>query len=527
MLQKSLENLANLMVKERQITVILTDDCNASTDGHHIRLSLPPILRANPPEKVYKYLTTLLYHEVGHVLFSSFQVYSDTVFKYLSTFDSTDSILLKKVEHLIKKIFNAFEDVRVERLMSLDYPLAKDDFFELNHQLFALQQKHSREHEIVLDHLLSLAFLGNHKKLPNTLSKDAKSLVRHLRKRLPAIVSADSTSACLEMIISILKPYNPLLTQWASFLSLEELDLEPDYLTIPVYESVYAKAHVKKKDIQDKAFTLGDLYDFMPKITDTMKVIDCNVPPVAPPKNLHLDVLKLKVNIKHIFLATERQSLTSTSGQLNTRKLHYLMCFRTDLFYRKSQVMKKVAFSILVDISGSMKGDKLEKAFALAAIMEVALKDFGPLEIAAYSTHETNACHYIIKPFTQNVNEASYVWGFFQSGRYELRGNIEDENLKLAGERLLTYKAHQKILFVICDAVPCVDGTDHRAKVVVNKLKSEKVVTVALLLDIWNKDSENLKRAREIYSHVIHFKNETINPHWTGELSQILRRASL
>lgn len=525
MLQKSLENLANLLVKERHLTVILTDNNTSSTDGFRILLGLHPALRTSEPDSVYRYLTAMLYHEVGHVLYSSFQAYHDATLYLLSKFKLNDPVVAKKIEHLIRLIFNAFEDVRIERVMSQDYPLAKDYFYDLNDQLFTMPKKSLREHEVVLDDLLVNAFLGINQQRSFSLSKDTRILMKRLKKRIPEIVSMDSTKACLDLLIVELTPYRHVIMKWATAVKLEEINLEPDFVTIPVYESVNASKRRKQIYNNPKEALIRRNAELISNnILNNVDIQDCSEEPSSLNFNLLSDSLQFRAHIKHALEINQKQNIMATSGRLNPNKLYKLMVLRTDLFSRQVRVSKEVAFSILVDVSGSMSGEKLKKACEIAAVMEVGLEHVSPLEIAAYSTREINACHYIIKSYSQKTNGKSRIWGFYQTGNYEKGGNIEDENLKIAGAHLLKYPKHRKYLIILCDAVPSVKGIEERTKTVVSHLKSKGVTVVALLIGHLNEGPENLKRARAMYENVCQINTENSSQDWMLYMTQMLRR---
>ncbi len=525
MLQKSLENLANLLVKERHLTVELTDNNTSSTDGFRILLGLHPALRMSEPETVYRYLTAMIYHEVGHVLYSSFQAYHDAILYLLGKFKLNDPVMAKKIEHVIRLIFNAFEDIRIEHVMSQDYPLAKDYFYDLNHQLLTLPKKKLREHEIVLDDLLVNAFLGINQQLTVALSKDTRILVKRFKKRIPEIVAMESTKACLDLLIVELIPYCHVLMKWAAAIQLEELNLEPDYVTIPVYERVNASKRRKRNNDDPKEVLIQrNAENLLQNSLSNVDILDCSVEPSSLNFNLLSDSLQFRAHIKHALEINQKQNITTTSGRLNPNKLYKLMVLRTDLFSRQVRVSKEVAFSILVDVSGSMSGDKLKKACEIAAVMEVGLQHVSPLEIAAYSTREIKACHYIIKSYSQKTNEKSRIWGFYQTGNYEKGGNMEDENLEIAGARVLKHPKHRKCLIILCDAVPSVKGIEERTKTVVSHLKSKGVTVVALLIGHLNEGPENLKRARAIYGNVCQLNTEDSSQDWMLYITQMLRR---
>jgi Ca-activated chloride channel family protein len=117
--------------------------------------------------------------------------------------------------------------------------------------------------------------------------------------------------------------------------------------------------------------------------------------------------------------------------------------------------VQPVSFELLIDISGSMKGNKIQEAKAAASKLVAEILDL--------KTHEIG-----IATFGDNAEEISQL----SQNKQELLNKIERidagnhwTNMQAGieyGSRILIKNSKKKVLLIVTDGSPCTGGSDSR-----------------------------------------------------------------
>lgn len=198
-------------------------------------------------------------------------------------------------------------------------------------------------------------------------------------------------------------------------------------------------------------------------------------PMISPIRNQLERILKVKENAKWI---GERET-----GKIDVRGLskmstdkNYRTVFKD---YTKTET-SNVAIEILVDMSGSMRGEKMEIAKMSIIAMSEALKDLGiNFEVTGFhskgSREMINAARFAISSPKENRYNRYYemldLWVFKSFDSLSLHGlekifvgeqNPDGECVSWAAKRLATRKEKRKILIVFSDGLPATRDGDQR-----------------------------------------------------------------
>lgn len=181
------------------------------------------------------------------------------------------------------------------------------------------------------------------------------------------------------------------------------------------------------------------------------------------------------------------------SGKMNAKSLYSVRCGNDRIFKKKNEVRDiNSAVSLVIDLSGSMQGEKvyiaMQSAYALAMVLE-QLKV--PYEIVGFSTSNPNrAMMQAYEEFVKGLNEDTKskiindgspetIWvfkGFEESFDYTAKSailaaagsgvgmaqNEDSKHVKLALERLRARSEPVKALFVFSDGSPSFCGNSVR-----------------------------------------------------------------
>lgn len=111
--------------------------------------------------------------------------------------------------------------------------------------------------------------------------------------------------------------------------------------------------------------------------------------------------------------------------------------------------------SVLVDGSGSMKGDKFICAAQAAIMLNNAICKIGvPVEVIGFSETGTRATHGIFKAFDESVNSDTMASRFADFAGHYMQVNSDGESVLWATNRLLKQKSKKKVLIVLSDGCP-------------------------------------------------------------------------
>ena len=153
------------------------------------------------------------------------------------------------------------------------------------------------------------------------------------------------------------------------------------------------------------------------------------------------------------------------------------------------------AISVLIDMSGSMSGDKALYAAGSAILVNKVCQVLGvAVEIAGFtdiinSDIEKHApLHYLYKPFNTAMVREEELLRYIGASSTHMTGNPDGENILYAYYRLVKRKEKKKLLIVMSDGQPAASGTGRglggfTSKVIeeIEKLKKVDIYGLGLL----------------------------------------------
>jgi len=192
--------------------------------------------------------------------------------------------------------------------------------------------------------------------------------------------------------------------------------------------------------------------------------------------------------LERLILARKRSTFEpgKRSGRLHTANLHRLTSGDDRVFRRKfDTAIKDTAVEILIDMSGSMGGDKMETAaysgFALASMLQ---RVNIPVEVMSFTTDtggsrayfdemneaskrlgrsfsHTGVCtHLLLKGFNERVdNKVAKRFAHLGANKSRLMSqNCDPESVYAAGIRLAKRPEQRRVLMVLSDGHPAFSG---------------------------------------------------------------------
>jgi hypothetical protein len=111
--------------------------CRQDKDGYVLSVPFSPYMT----EEQWRYLRGFIDHECGHVKFTDFQTYMDlqksVVDDCLRNYKPVASVTFKDfLKDYANMVINILEDVRIERLMGIDFPGSRTNLNKLSEHLF-------------------------------------------------------------------------------------------------------------------------------------------------------------------------------------------------------------------------------------------------------------------------------------------------------------------------------------------------------------------------------------------------------
>lgn len=110
--------------------------CRKDKDGYVLQVPFSPYMT----EEQWRYLRGYIDHECGHVKFTDFQTYMDlkkSVVDDCLRYKPRASVTLKDfLKDYANMVINILEDVRIERLMGIDFPGSRTNLNKLSEHLF-------------------------------------------------------------------------------------------------------------------------------------------------------------------------------------------------------------------------------------------------------------------------------------------------------------------------------------------------------------------------------------------------------
>lgn len=143
-----------------------------------------------------------------------------------------------------------------------------------------------------------------------------------------------------------------------------------------------------------------------------------------------------------------------------------------------------VACTVLMDMSGSMSGDKAIYSCMSGVLLCDTFKVLGiPLELLGFTdVGSGEPLMYVYKSFqTPNLGGETFLDSFAKSSVF-MNGNPDGENILWAHNRLIQRKEKRKVLFVLSDGSPaaskCADGVDEFTFDVIKEIEKSKTVDI-------------------------------------------------
>ena len=179
-------------------------------------------------------------------------------------------------------------------------------------------------------------------------------------------------------------------------------------------------------------------------------------------------------------------------GKLDQSRLSRI-CFNAPGFNErvfKNKIENKVldaAITVLVDMSGSMMGEKAHYALASTLLVNQVCSTLNiPIEIVGFTDGVTHSGHvplmFIYKNFSDlKVNEDDIMDSFSCSSRFMV-GNPDGENILWAHNRLIKRKEKKKLLIVMSDGSPAaskgINGLGEFTEQVIREIEKSKQVDI-------------------------------------------------
>lgn len=180
-------------------------------------------------------------------------------------------------------------------------------------------------------------------------------------------------------------------------------------------------------------------------------------------------------------------------GKLDQARLSRI-CFNAPGFNEKvfkNRIENKTldaAVSVLVDMSGSMGGDKAYYALASALLLNEVCSTLNiPLEVTGFSDDYSSyykivPTMFVYKAFNDlKVNHEDMIKYFSMSSKY-MQGNPDGENILWAHDRLIKRKEKKKLLVVMSDGSPAAskssEGLEGFTLKVIREIENSKHVNI-------------------------------------------------
>ena len=158
------------------------------------------------------------------------------------------------------------------------------------------------------------------------------------------------------------------------------------------------------------------------------------------------------------------------------------------------------AVSVVVDLSGSMSGSKVEHATMAAMMLNDAIGKLSvPLEIYGFSDLDTAPVHCLFKTFDQRVQTSRLRDCFADSLIHTMDGNSDGESILWGYNRLIKRREKRKIMIVLSDGSPAGyrGDCDAYTKIVVDNIERVGIVEI-YGIGIMHKNVERLYKQHEV-----------------------------
>lgn len=498
-LENGLEKLGRILSAQYGITVVFEGD-QAMTDGKTITLPMFP----NPSKELVQELNGFLDHEVAHVKFTGFEELPH----------------IKTRFH--KDMLNAVEDTRIERLMIQEFPGTQFHLNPLNEKYRAKMMEEETWNKIPYPIRVIKGIRDIMEGREPRIDADTEKYIELSREAAVELNDCKSTkelrlktAEIIKKIIEEKEEEKKKESKGAGkgkgksegeagsskakgdgdepseddMLTAED-DARFDEHTHDVHglleEAIKKEIKTGTKPIKPTGYdrVMGAVFEgtySIPSTTRFDKVIDHSAhgnpaqyakmkavikPLVAPIRAALERVLKVQENAKW--------RLERERGTLDKKSLHRLASdknYRTIFKDHTKTDTKNVAVELLIDLSGSMSGSKVQVAREAATAMGEALKDLGiPFEVTGFSSVPSREVHEFTKSLGaagarfNRKSEALKLEVFKSFDAITMAGitklqssqqNPDGECVMWAAKRLSMRREKRKILIVFSDGEPC------------------------------------------------------------------------
>ena len=210
-------------------------------------------------------------------------------------------------------------------------------------------------------------------------------------------------------------------------------------------------------------------------------------------------------------------------GKLDQSRLSRI-CFKAPGFSErvfKNKIENKMldaAITVLVDMSGSMNGDKAFYALASTLLVNEVCSTLNiPVEILGFTDGPTFEGHvpvmFIYKGFNDLKMDEDHLKNYFALSSNHMIGNPDGENILWAHDRLIKRKEKRKILVVMSDGSPAaskgggnISGFTHKVNQEIEKSKAVDIYGLGLCSDsveYYYKSHSVVKQPDEIPSKLL------------------------
>ena len=284
------------------------------------------------------------------------------------------------------------------------------------------------------------------------------------------------------------------------------------------------EAHAKKsatvKPIEDKDKTVSQ--EEVKKLLDghgfveqkrKYKVSDC-MPPILEARGKAL-YRKNKRYFKSLSTPTVSHL---DSGSVDPSLIYGLGMGDTEIFRRKGKDRRFDGCAyILMDNSGSMRGNKRTEAGKATALIEESFKGLIPIKIVAFDT-EGSIIHEVIKGWNE-VQKKNCSWNYVLHGR-DGCGNEDGYDIMIATHELLKRPERRKMLVVLSDGAP---GNRSLVREAVRAARKKGIEVYSIYFSNGEISNSEIEQYRDMYEKDFIACNLS---ELDGELSRIFKKFS-
>ena len=312
-------------------------------------------------------------------------------------------------------------------------------------------------------------------------------------------------------------------------------DLDAYSLTMPEEDSDMGKVGINFKPVEttsewdltdynkflvvDYPRHTGDEKFFEKKKSTFLKEYNSRVAPMLISQENFAQQVRKLIQIR----AKVQREYGVKKGKLDQSRLSRI-CFKAPGFSErvfKNKIENKMldaAITVLVDMSGSMSGDKAFYAMASTLLVNEVCSTLNiPVEILGFTDGPTFEGHvpvmFIYKGFNDLKMDEDHLKNYFALSSNHMIGNPDGENILWAHDRLIRRKEKRKILVVMSDGSPAaskgggnISGFTHKVNQEIEKSKAVDIYGLGLCSDsveYYYKSHSVVKQPDEIPSKLL------------------------